>query len=72
MKNWNTIFNHQKKFSLDPISLNLLKGLFYPACLACVVSSFAFVATIFMAHENGDDQRQAKRRHVQGMLDETE
>ena len=25
-----------------------------------------------MAHENGDKQRPAKRRHVQGMLDETE
>ena len=25
-----------------------------------------------MAHENGDKQRLAKRRHVQGMLDETD
>ena len=25
-----------------------------------------------MAHENGDKQRPAKRRHVQGMLDETD
>ena len=26
----------------------------------------------FMAHENGDKQRPTKRRHVQGMLDETD
>ena len=50
----------------------VLKGLFHPACLARVVSWFAFVVTIFMAHENGDKQRSAKRRHVQGMLDETD
>ena len=25
-----------------------------------------------MAHENGDEQRQTKSRHVQGMLDETD
>ena len=25
-----------------------------------------------MGHENGDKQRPTKRRHVQGMLDETE
>ena len=25
-----------------------------------------------MAHENGDKQRPTKRRHVQGMLDETD
>ena len=25
-----------------------------------------------MAHENGDEQRPTKRRHVQGMLDETD
>ena len=49
-----------------------LKGLFHPACLARVVSWFAFVVAIFMAHENGDKQRPAKRRHVQGMLDETD
>ena len=49
-----------------------LKGLFHPACLARVVSWFAFVVAIFMAHENGDKQRLAKRRHVQGMLDETD
>ena len=49
-----------------------LKGLFHPACLARVVSWFAFVVAIFMAHENDDKQRPAKRRHVQGMLDETD
>ena len=32
-----------------------LKGLFYPACLARIVSWLAFVAVIFMAHKNGDD-----------------
>ena len=30
-----------------------LKGLFHPACLAHIVSWFAFVVTIFMGHENG-------------------
>ena len=49
-----------------------LKGLFHPPFLARVVSWLAFVVAIFMAHENGDKQRLAKRRHVQGMLDETE
>ena len=49
-----------------------LKALFHPACLARVVSWFAFVVAIFMAHENGDKQRETKSRHVQGMLDETE
>ena len=49
-----------------------LKGLFHPACLARVVPWFAFVVAIFMGHENGDKQRLAKRRHVQGMLDETD
>ena len=48
-----------------------LKGLFHPACLAPVVSWFAFVVAIFMGRENGDKQRPTKRRHVQGMLDET-
>ena len=50
----------------------ILKGLFHPASLARVASWFAFVVAIFMAHENGDKQRLAKRRHVQGMLDETD
>ena len=50
----------------------MLKGLFHPACLARVASWFAFVVAIFMAHENGDKQRPTKRRHVQGMLDETD
>ena len=49
-----------------------LKALFHPACLARVVSWFAFVVAIFMGHENGDKQRETKSRHVQGMLDETE
>ena len=35
-------------------------------------SLFAFVLAIFMAHENGDKQRPVNRRHVQGMLDETD
>ena len=54
------------------LELVWLKALFHPACLARVVSWFAFVVTIFMAHENGDKQRETKSRHVQGMLDETE
>ena len=37
-----------------------------------VISWFAFVVAIFMAHENGDKQRPTKRLHVQGMLDETD
>ena len=41
--------------------LSRLKGLFHPACVANVVSLFASVAAIFMVHENGDEQRQAKR-----------
>ena len=49
-----------------------LKGLFHPACLARVVSWFAFVVAVFMGHENGDKQRLVKRRHVQRMLDETD
>ena len=49
-----------------------LKGLFHPAFLARVVSLLAFVVAIFMGHENGDKQRPAKSRHVQGMPDETE
>ena len=49
-----------------------LKGLFHPACLARVVSWFAFVVAIFMGHENGGKQKPTKRRHVQGMLDETD
>ena len=54
------------------IKISSLKGLFHPACLARVVSWFAFVAPILMAHENGNEQRQAKRRQMQGMLDETD
>ena len=49
-----------------------LKGLFHPAYLARVVSWFAFVVAIFMAHENGEKQRLGKRLHVKGMLDETD
>ena len=41
--------------------LRMLKGLFHPACFACVIFLFAIVVTIFMAHENGDKQRLAKR-----------
>ena len=50
----------------------ILKGLFHPACLARVVSWFAFVDAIFMAYENGHKQRPVKGQHVQGMLDETD
>ena len=50
----------------------ILKGLLHPACLARVVSWFAFVVAIFMGHENGGKQKPTKRRHVQGMLDETD
>ena len=52
--------------------LENLKGLFHPAFLARVVSWFPFVVAIFMGHENGGKQRLAKRRHVHGMLDETD
>ena len=50
----------------------MLKGLFRTAFLARVVFWFAFVVAIFMGHENGDKQRPTKRRHVRGMLDETD
>ena len=53
-------------------SFRVLKGLFHPAFLARVDSWFPFVVAIFMGHENGGRQRLAKRRHVQGMLDETD
>ena len=69
------ILRHPKShvaFTLKQTSDFTLQGLFHPACLARVVSWFAFVVAIFMAHENGDKQRLAKRRHVQGMLDETD
>ena len=58
-------------FILMSITHCSLKDLFHPACLACVVSWFAFVVAIFMGHENGDKQRATKTQHVQGMLDET-
>ena len=54
------------------VTQTALKDLFHPACLARVVSWFAFVVAIFMAHENADKQRPTKRRSVQGMLDETD
>ena len=50
-------YQHRPKSLLG----DMLKGLVHSACLARVVSWFAFVATIFMAHENGDEQKQAKR-----------
>ena len=50
-----------RKFCLLIFSLATLKGLFHPGCLARVISLFASVAAIFMVHENGDEQRQAKR-----------
>ena len=49
-----------------------LKGLFHPTCLARVISWFAFVVAIFMGRENDGKQRPTKRRHMQGMLDETD
>ena len=33
-----------------------LKGLFHPACLTRAISWFAFIVTILMAHENGDNK----------------
>ena len=50
-----------KNLQLASPLLQPLKGLFHPGCLARVVSLFASVAAIFMVHENGDEQRQAKR-----------
>ena len=40
--------------------MTLSKGLVHPACLSRVVSWFAFVDPISMAHENGDKQRPTK------------
>ena len=48
----------------------VLKGLFHPACLARVVSWLAFVCPHFHGPWKWRQQRQIKRRHVQGMLDE--
>ena len=63
-------------FSVNCKISDHLTGLFHPACLAYVVSWFAFVVAIFMAHENGKKQRPTKRRFVdkgqQGKLDETD
>ena len=39
---------------------DILKGLFYPACLARAVAGFGFVVTIFMGHENGDNKAKAR------------
>ena len=53
------------------VKISMLKGLFHPAILARVVSSLGlplFVA-IFIGHEG---RPREKRRHVQGMLDETD
>ena len=50
----------------------ILNRLFHPACLALVVSWFVFVVKIFMGHDHGEKQRSTKRRHVEGMLDETD
>ena len=59
--------------TLNTIVINsLLKGLFHPAFLSRVISSLAFVVAIFMAHQNGDNKGETKRRHVKGMLDETD
>ena len=43
-----------------------LGGLFRPACLARVVSWFAIVVAIFMAHESGDKRGPAGGRRVRG------
>ena len=58
-------------FCMDAWTL-YLKGLFHPACFARVICWFAFVLPIFMGHENGDNKNPTKRRHVQGILDETD
>ena len=69
----NTEIHYDRCWHCDAGCLSCLLCLFFhPACLARVVSWFSFVAAIFIAHENGDEQRQAKRRHVQGMLDKTD
>ena len=52
--------NSRKIVQLCKGSKEELKGLFHPGCLARVVSLFASVAAIFMVHENGDEERQAK------------
>ena len=49
-----------------------LKGLFHPACLVRVVSWLPLLSPFSLANENGDRQRPTKRRHVQGMLGETD
>ena len=61
----------QRGLTVQSLSTANLRGLFHPTCVARVVSWFSFVVAIFMAHENGDKLRPNKRRHVQGMLDET-
>ena len=48
-----------------------LKGLFHPAFFARVVFWLALVCHEFHCPSKWGQQRQSKRRHVQGMLDET-
>ena len=62
----------EEEINADNRMRRSFKGLFHPAFLARVVSWFPFVVAIFMGHENGGKQRLAKRRHMQGMLDETD
>ena len=38
----------------------------------CRLFGWPLFVAIFMTHENGDKQRQSKRRQVEGMLDETD
>ena len=47
-----------------------LKVCFHPAFLALVISWLAFVRRHFRGPRKWRQQRQTKRRHVQGMLDE--
>ena len=62
----------QVVFGLRHIKGKILGGLFRPACLARVVSWFAIVVAIFMAHESGDKRGPAGGRRVRGVLDEAD
>ena len=41
-----------------PLTFQILRGLFHPACLARAASWLAFVVAIFMGHENSDNKGQ--------------
>ena len=45
---------------LSKVDINTLKALIQPECLARVASWLAFVVTIFMGHENGDNKGQLR------------